>query len=194
MDDLASRSGTTKSFLSPQASRMPDMMNSVSPLRRNNPARKGIRIVESGELRVVNSAARQHWDFMKNNHQQLKQHLHDLRFNSNNDRSKLGAANNDNDNSSAILIKIGLTNLNTPSMENLATSVNVKDMNTSLYGHTIREGAPRNKMGPTTFKATGTIIKQHMTEDGNFGANRAIVSPNPSTVDDFQVSGPFKRL
>jgi len=68
MDDLASRSGTTKSFLSPQSSRMPDKMFSVSPLRMNNPARKAIRIVESGELRVVNSAARQHWDFMKNNH------------------------------------------------------------------------------------------------------------------------------
>ena len=119
--------------------------------------------------------------------------MHDLRFNSNNDRSKFGT-NNDNDNSSAILIKIGLTNLNTPSMENLATSVNAKDANASLYGHTIREGAPRNKMGPTTFKATGTVIKQHMTEDGNFGASRAIVSPNPSIVDDFQVSGPFKRL
>ena len=49
----------TKGFLSPQAGRVIGANRfSISPLRRNNPAKTGIRIVESGELRVVNKAAK----------------------------------------------------------------------------------------------------------------------------------------
>jgi hypothetical protein len=68
MEDIRLGKTVTSGFLSPQANRMMDKNFSVSPLRMNNPARQGIRIVESGELRVVNSAARQHWDYQKNNH------------------------------------------------------------------------------------------------------------------------------
>ena len=36
---------------------------SLSPMRMGAHGKNAIRIVESGELRVVNKAAKQHWDF-----------------------------------------------------------------------------------------------------------------------------------
>ena len=54
-------------LLSPQASIAQVKRGSVSPLRMNNPAKQGIRIVESGEMRVVNKAAKHHWDYARDN-------------------------------------------------------------------------------------------------------------------------------
>ena len=60
--------------------------NSVQPPSRRlnikspSPHKNGIRIVESGELRVVNKAAKQQWNFAQDNSKQLQRHLHDLRF------------------------------------------------------------------------------------------------------------------
>ena len=54
----------------------------TSPLRMNDPSKlqqQGIRIVENGERRVIGSAAKNHWDF-RNNTDQLRQHLNDIRF------------------------------------------------------------------------------------------------------------------
>ena len=77
MVDRSSKSG----YLSPQASKtFSSQRNSLQPFRLNMNNQNGIRIVESGELRVVNKAAKNHWDFSKDNSKQLKQHLHDLRF------------------------------------------------------------------------------------------------------------------
>ena len=62
------------SFLSPQASKkFAAQRNSLQPMRLMNiNNQNGIRIVESGELRVVNKAAKTHWDFAKDNTKQLK--------------------------------------------------------------------------------------------------------------------------
>jgi len=50
---------TRKGFMSPQAARtFGSTRPSVSPLQMNNPAKRGIRVVESGELRIVNNAAK----------------------------------------------------------------------------------------------------------------------------------------
>ena len=77
--------------------------------------------MESGELRVVNKAAKQHWDFTKDNTMQLQRHLHDLRFP---ETSNGGGYNGGNSPTStpAILVRVGLTNLNNSSMENLTAS------------------------------------------------------------------------
>ena len=95
--------------------------NSVQPPSRRlnikspSPLKNGIRIVESGELRVVNRAAKQQWNFAQDNSKQLQRHLHELRFS---ERKQDGFQSKD---TPAILVRVGLTNLNTTSMENLAT-------------------------------------------------------------------------
>ena len=37
-------------------------------------------MVESGENRVVNKAARQHWNFTRDNAKHLMKHMYDLKF------------------------------------------------------------------------------------------------------------------
>ena len=66
---------------SPRRSQMAESgRDQISPLRRYNPAKQNtIRIVESGELKVLNGA-KNNWDFSRDNSSHLKKHLHNLRF------------------------------------------------------------------------------------------------------------------
>lgn len=110
----------SRGFLSPQATRtsmgFKDREQLVSPLRRFNPAKSGIRIVESGELRVVSKAAQIRWDFTNDNASHLKNHIHNLRFRETEDNSR-----NFMSSGSTLMVKIGLTNINTPSVEQLVS-------------------------------------------------------------------------
>ena len=38
------------------------------------------RIIENGEVQVVNKAARQHWNFTRDNAKHLMKHMYDLKF------------------------------------------------------------------------------------------------------------------
>ena len=81
----------------------------------NNPAKgTGIRIIESGEMRVVNAASKQHWDFARDNVVQLKQHINDLRFQNGQNQANGNSLKNT---STTILVKLGLSKINTPSLE-----------------------------------------------------------------------------
>ena len=95
--------------------------------------------MESGEARVVNKAAKKHWDFYRDNSSHLKKHLHDLRFKNTNVPLTGGGTD-----SKTMLVKIGLANLHSPSMENLSGRYDSRKDN--VMSHTIRDGAPVNKL------------------------------------------------
>jgi hypothetical protein len=133
-----------RGFLSPKALGPLGNIGSLTPQRGSNTfvggGSKGIRIVESGELRVVQKAAKRQWDFARDNVIQLKQHVADLRFG----KPALVPPNLEQDN--ALLVKIGLTKIHNPSMEELPRTSS-EQTNNSIFQHSLRDGAPRNKLG-----------------------------------------------
>ena len=139
-----------------------------SPLRPRMPAKDGIRIVESGELRVVNKAAKQHWDFTKNP-THLKKHLYDLRFEP--EKTQFGATTSDKfgNTTAAILVKTGLSNLNTPSLENLEYNFPIEARRASHPGqpHQLRD-APPNRLGPVAARIGSVVGSEFNKTDSNF--------------------------
>ena len=209
------RQVTQSGFFSPQASRVFRERMSLSPMRMGAHGKNAIRIVESGELRVVNKAAKQHWDFQKHNPQQLKQHIHELRFMNGSGigydqstkplqhvaqsmRSSRVMTGERNESplrkghpidESAILIKIGLSNYNTPSVENLSRDQSdFATTNKKLFEHNLREGAPQNHLGPIDNKS-GSVITNYKTQNGNFGAAKKLTtSHQESKLEDLRIS------
>ena len=120
------------------------------PVRKilNSPSKHNFRVVESGELRVVNKAAKMQWNFAEDNSMQLKRHLHDLRFPERNSKGDTGMKD-----TNAVLVRVGLTNLNLQSTENLATFANGYGTSNSIFDHTIRSNAPHNHLEPIESKA-----------------------------------------
>jgi len=124
--------------LSPQSINPFGKRFSLSPLKaqdKTSAQNQGIRIVESGELRVVNAAATTHWDYARDNTKHLKQHINQLRF-SPAAIQKRAASRLSNDNSGTVLVKIGLSNINTPSMDDLPKLKSHAEL--SVFEHAIR--------------------------------------------------------
>ena len=138
--------------LSPmQSKKFAAQRNSVQPPVRkilNSPSKHNFRVVESGELRVVNKAAKMQWNFAEDNSMQLKRHLHDLRFPERNAKGDSSGMKDTN----TVLVRVGLTNLNLPSTDNLATFANGYGTSNSIFDHTIRTNAPNNYLEPIESK------------------------------------------
>ena len=157
----------------------------VSPLRLNNPAKGAFRVAESGERRVVNAASRQHWDFARDNIVQLKQHINELRFQNNGPQT--ANANQLKNTSTTILVKLGLSKINTPSLEFLPKQEPSIQTGPS-FEHSLREGAPRNKLSSTDNGKLQRIISHFKTEDQNFGAKNSLNISKPQSPQLFDQS------
>ena len=78
--------------------------------------------MESGELRIVSKAAKQQWDFYRDNKVHLKQQVHNfnsLKFQNTFKTSTENKSKESGPDGNTLLVKIGLANINTPSVENL---------------------------------------------------------------------------
>ena len=150
----------------------------------NNPAKgTGIRIIESGEMRVVNAASKQHWDFARDNVVQLKQHINDLRFQNGQNQANGNSLKNT---STTILVKLGLSKINTPSLELLPKQEAAMERSHGVaFEHSLREGAPRNKLSQNDNGNTQRVVSHFKTEDQNFGAKNSlnVVKHSPQLFD-----------
>ena len=78
--------------------------------------------MESGELRIVSKAAKQQWDFYRDNKVHLKQQVHNfnsLKFKNTFKASTENKSKESGPDGNTLLVKIGLANINTPSVEHL---------------------------------------------------------------------------
>ena len=142
-------------------------LSNTSFMRPRFPAKDGIRVVESGELRVVNKAAKQHWDFAKNNSKHLQKHLMDLRFEN---QFSVTTTEKFGNTTAAILVKTGLSNLNTPSQENLDDLGFPTEARRASYQgqpHQLRD-APPNRLGPVAGRIGAVVGSEYGKTDSNF--------------------------
>ena len=72
-------------------------------------------------------------------------------------------------------MRVGLSNLNTTSMENLLGQAGNADVTKSVFDHTIRSGAPVNHLEPINSKA-GKVVAAVQTHDNQFHDQKALIT------------------